>query len=127
MVSQSDRFGSWPLLVPKNVKNDPKMGPKSDISGPQTAQNATCSQSSSKHKVYYNSHDSLLYLILNKTHVRGFCVLASAQKSVRNYVKLDVDKKASWRLQEAEKVPTETFVGRFGAPSRNKEGPKIDQ
>ena len=36
MVSQSDWFGSWPLLVPKKVKMDPKKGPKSDIFGPKT-------------------------------------------------------------------------------------------
>ena len=34
MVSQSDWFGSWPLLVPKKVKMDPNMGPKNDILGP---------------------------------------------------------------------------------------------
>ena len=28
MGSQSDWFGSWPLLVPQKVKMDPKMGPK---------------------------------------------------------------------------------------------------
>ena len=37
-----------------------------------------------------------------------------------------MDKKASWRRQEAEKVPTETFLDDFWAPSRNQEGPKID-
>ncbi len=66
MVSQSDLFGSWPLLVPQKVKIDPNMGPKSDIFGPQNGHNATCCQSSSKHKLYYNSPDILLYLILNK-------------------------------------------------------------
>ena len=80
MVSQSDWFGSWPLLVPKKVKMDPKMGPKSDILGPQNANNSTCSQSSSKRKLYYNSSDILLYLTPNKVHLlngsaRLFCRL----------------------------------------------------
>ena len=127
MVSQSDWFGSWPLLVPQKVKMDPKMGPKSDILGPQTAQNATCSQSSSKRKIYYNSNDILLYLILNKTHVGGFCVLTSVKKCVRFYVKLDVDKKASWRPQEAEKVPTETFLDDVGPQVEIKRGPRATQ
>ena len=33
MVSQSDWFGSWPLVVPNKVKTNHKMGPISDISG----------------------------------------------------------------------------------------------
>ena len=113
MVSQSDWLGSWPLLVPQKVKCDPKMGPKSDIIGPQNAQNATCSQSSSKRKIYNNSPDMLLYLILNKAYVRGFCVLKSIKNGLRFDVKFEMDKKASWRPQEAEQVPTETVFGRF--------------
>ena len=35
MVSQSDWFGSWPLLVPEKVKMDPKMGPQSDMFDPK--------------------------------------------------------------------------------------------
>ena len=34
MVSQSDLFGSWPLLVPHKVKMDPNMGPINDILDP---------------------------------------------------------------------------------------------
>ena len=37
-----------------------------------------------------------------------------------------MDKKASWRPQEAEKVPTKTFLDDFWAPSGNQEGPNID-
>ena len=33
-VSQSDRFGSWTLLVPQKVKSYPKMGLKDHILGP---------------------------------------------------------------------------------------------
>ena len=53
------------LDAPKS-KNGPQHGPKSDILGPQTGHNATWCQSSSKHKLYYDSTDILLYLILNK-------------------------------------------------------------
>jgi hypothetical protein len=41
MVSQSDWFGSWLLLVPEKVKMDPKMGPTSDIFGRQNDHNST--------------------------------------------------------------------------------------
>ena len=126
MVSQSDWFGSWPLLVPKKVKMDPKMDPKSDMFGPQNANNSTCSQSSSKRNLYYNSPDILIYLTPNKLHFRCFGVLAFIKSGLRFYVNLETDQKASWRPQEAEQVPTETFFGRFGAPIRNQEGPKSD-
>ena len=97
------------LGAPK-IKNE---SPNSDILGPQNAQNATCSQSSSKRNIYNNSPDIVLYLILNKAYVRGFCVLTSTQNGLRFYVKFEMDKKASWRPQEAEQVPTETVFGRF--------------
>jgi hypothetical protein len=113
-VSQSDLFGSWPLLVPQKIKIDPNMGPKSNFFGPQNCHNATCCQSSSKHKLYYDSPDILLYLILNKLYVRCFCVLRSIKSDLRFYLHLEMDKKASWRPQEAEKVPTETFLGDLG-------------
>ncbi len=127
MVSQSDWFGSWPLLVPKKVKMDPKMGPKSDIFGPQNANNSTCSQSSSKRKLYNNSPDILLYLTPNKVHVRCFGVLTSIKSGLRFYVNLETDQKASWRPQEAEKVPTETFLDDFGPQVEIKRGPRSTQ
>ena len=122
-MSQSDLFGSWPLLVPQKVKIDPNMGPTNDIFGPQNGHNATCCQSSSKHKLYYNSNDNLLYLILNKLYVRCFCVLRSIKSYFRFDLHLEMDKKASWRPQEAEKVPTETFLDDFGPQVGIKRGP----
>ena len=127
MVSQSDWFGSWPLLVPQKVKHDPKMGPKNDILGPQNAQNATCSQSSSKRKIYHNSADILLYLTPNKVHVRCFGVLTSIKNCLRFDVNLETDKNTSWRPQEAEKVPTETFLDDFGPQVEIKRGPRATQ
>ena len=103
------------------------MGPKSDIFGPQNANNSTCSQSSSKRKLYYNSPDILLYLTPNKVHVRCFGVLASIKSGLRFYVNLETDKKASWRPQEAEKVPTETFLDDFGPQVEIKRGPRATQ
>ncbi len=96
------------------------MGPHSDIFGPQNANNSTCSQSSSKRKLYYNSNDILLYLTPNKVHVRCFGVLASIKSGLRFYVNLETDKKASWRPQEAEKVPTETFLDDLGHKSKSR-------
>ena len=122
-MSQSDWFGSWPLLVPQKVKIDPNMGPKCDIFGPQNGHNATCCQSSSKHKLYYDSPDVLLYLILNKLYVRCFCVLRSIKSDLRFDLHLEIDKKASWRPQEAEKVPTETFWDDLGPQVEIKRGP----
>jgi hypothetical protein len=127
MVSQSDWFDSWPLSVPKQVQFHPKMGPTSDILGPQNAQNATCSQSSSKRKLYYNSPDILLYVTPDKVHVRCFCVLASIKNGLRFYVNLETDQKASWRPQEAEKVPTETFLDDFGPQVEIKRAPRATQ
>jgi hypothetical protein len=124
MVSQSDWFGSWPLLVPKKVEMDPKMGPKSVNFGPQNDHNSTCSHSSSKRKLYNNSPDILLYLTPNKVHVRCFGVLTSIKSGLRFYVKLETDKKASWSPQEAEKVPTETFWDDFGPQVEIKRGPR---
>ena len=123
MVSQSDLFGSWPLLVPQKVKMDPNMGPQSDICGPQNGHNATCCQSSSKHNFSLYSSDNLLYLILNKLYVRCFCVLRSIKSDLRFDLHLEMDKKASWRRQEAEKVPTETFLDDFGPQVEIKRGP----
>ena len=90
------------------------MVPKSDIVGPQNANNSTCSQSSSKRKLYDNSTDILLYLTPNKVHFRCFGVLASIKSGLRLYVNLETDKKASWRPQEAEKIPTEIFLNDLG-------------
>ena len=101
MVSQSDWFGSWPLLVPKKVKMDPKMGPKSDIFGPQNANNSTCSQSSSKRKLYYNSPDILIYLTPDNVQFRGFCLLTSIKNGLRFYINLQMYQKSYWILQEA--------------------------
>ena len=56
----------------------------------------------------------LLYLTPNKVHFRCFGVLASIKSGLRFYVNLETDKKASWRPQDAEKVPTETFWDDFG-------------
>ena len=95
-------------------KNTPQDGPNKRHFGPQDAQNTTGSQSSSKRKIYYHSPDSLLYLILNKAYVRCFCVLTSSKSGLRFDVNLEMDKKGSWRHQEAENVPTETFWDAFG-------------
>ncbi len=114
---------SW---CPKN-KNGPKMGPKSDNCGPPTAQNAACSQSSSKRKLYYNSYETLLYLTPNKVYVRCFCVLASVKSGLRFYVNLETDKKGSWSPQEAEHVPTETFWNDVGPQVEIKRGPRATQ
>ena len=100
------------------------MCPHSDIFGPQNANNSTCSQSSSKRKLYYNSNDILLYLTPNKVHVRCFGVLASIKSGLRFYVNLETDKKASWRPQEAEKVPTESFWDDCGPQVETKRGPR---
>jgi hypothetical protein len=127
MVSQSDWFGSWPLLVPKKVKMDPKMGPTSVNFGPQNANNSTCSQSSSKRKLYNSSTDMLLYLTPNKVHVRCFGVLTSIKSGLRFYANLETDQKASWRPQEAEKVPTETFLDDLGPQVEIKRGPRSTQ
>ncbi len=80
MVSQSDWFGSWPLLVPQKVNMYPNMDPKSDILGPQNANNSTWCRSSSKRKFDYNSPDILLYLTPNKVHISCFGVLTSIKK-----------------------------------------------
>ena len=128
MVSQSDWLGSWPLLVPEKVKNGPQHGPKkATFLDPKPLKTQHVHNRHPKRKIYYNSTDILLYLILNKTHVRGFCVLTSVKKCVRFYVKLDVDKKASWRPQEAEKVPTETFLDDCGPQVEIKRGPRATQ
>ena len=101
------------------------MVPTSDVLGPQNGPNATCSQSSSKRKFYENFPEMLLYLILNKVYVRCFCVLTSTKSGLRFDVNLEMDKKCSWRPQEADK-PDGDILGRCWAPSRNQEGPNID-
>ena len=65
----------------------------------------------------------LLYLILNKVYVRCFCVLRSIKSDLRFDLHLEIDKKASWRPQEAEHVPTETFLDDFGPQVEIKRGP----
>jgi hypothetical protein len=130
MVSQSDWLGSWPLLVPKKVKIDPKMGPQSDIFGPQNANNSTCSQSSSKRKLYYNSPDMLLYLTPNKMHCRCFGVLTSIKSCLRFYVNLETDQKALGDLKRPSKSRRRLFWTVFGPKSRSRgpqERPKISQ
>ena len=107
MVSQSDLFGSWPLLMPQKVKIDPNMGPKGDIFGPQNVQNGTCCQPASKRKLYNNSNDSLLYLIINKLYCHCFGVSRSIKIRLQFDVNLEMDKNSSWSLQEAETIPME--------------------
>jgi hypothetical protein len=123
MMSQSDLFGSWPLLVPNKVKIDPSMGPTSDFSGPQNGHNATCCQSSSKHKLYNNPPDNLRSLILNKLYCRCCCVLRSFKSDLRFDLHLEMDKNASWRPQEAENVPAETLLDDCGLQVELKRGP----
>ena len=100
------------------------MDPKSDILGPQNANNSTCCRSSSKRKLYYTSNDILLYLTPNKMHFHCFGVLTSINSGLRFDVNLETDQKASWRPQEAEKIPTETFWDDFGPRVEIKRGPR---
>jgi hypothetical protein len=51
-------------------------------------------------------------------------VLASIKCDLRFADHLKMDKTASWRPQEAEKVPTETFVDDFVPQAEIKRGPK---
>ena len=110
------------LGAPKSKKR-PQHGPKKRHFWTPNGQNATCCQSSSKHKFYNNSPAILLYLILNKLYFRCFCVLRSIKSDLRFYLHLEMDKKASWRRQEAEKVPTETFWDDCGPQVEVKRGP----
>jgi hypothetical protein len=129
MVSQSDWFGSWPLLVPQKVKMDPKMGPNSDILGPQNCNNTTCSQSSSERKIYYNSPDILLYVTPNKVHYRCFGVLISIKNGLRFYVKLEMDKTPPGDLKRPRKSRRRLFWTILGPKSKSRgaqERPKID-
>ena len=54
-------------------------------------------------------------------------VLTSIKSGLRFYVNLETDQKASWRPQEAEKVPTETFLDDFGPQVEIKRGPRATQ
>ena len=82
MVSQSDWFGSWPLLVPPKVKLDPNIGPKGENCGPRNGQQSTCCQSSSERKLYNNSYDILLHFILIKLYLNCVCVLTSIKSGL---------------------------------------------
>jgi hypothetical protein len=120
MVSQSDWFGSWPLLVPQRIKHDSKIGPTSVIFVSQNAQNATCSQSSSKRKIYYNCPEHLIYLTPNKVHFRCFGVLTSIKIGLRFDVNLETAKKGFWRPQEAEKSRRRLFRTIVGPKSKSR-------
>ena len=124
MVSQSDWIGSWPLLVPQKIKMTPTWAPTATLWTPKTFKTQHVQNRHRNAKLYYNSNDILLDLILNKAYVRGLCVLASIKNGLRFYVKFEMDKKASWRPQEAEKVPTETFLDDFEPQVETKRGPR---
>ena len=60
-------------------------------------------------------------------HVRCFGVLTSIKSGQIFYANLETDQRASWRPQEAEKVPTETFLDDFGPQVEIKRGPRATQ
>jgi hypothetical protein len=69
----------------------------------------------------------LLYLILNKVQFRCFGVLTSIKSGLRFDVNLETDKNTSWRPQDTEKFPTETFLDDFGPQVEIKRGPRAAQ